>query len=352
MRIFPVTEVIAFTIVIFLGSCKKESENLALPYRERVPVLLATRVSSYDLREVHFSFDLAVFKGDNETGDVQEYTGLPDSAFRFIDFETSFPANNTWVRHTIERVEYVDSARQSTFATMFLIDQSVYPENFDSTDFYNERFKAFNAFYKTLNGQGKVIFSSFSRTSTAHDVLKIINPETSDSWDAGIAESLLGLTHKQSGSSGMFDALDQAINIISNQNTENRSVTLFVRNKDDGLSSRNLAEIISLANSKHVKINVIWLIHSTSNVDLNALRQLTNKTGGFSVYMGSIYQSSTVFTALSKLLKMEVNFYRVDVKMTVGAPNYFQNTYATGVYLYYPPGFTNWNYVPLYLEKP
>ncbi|TAL73828.1 MAG: VWA domain-containing protein [Bacteroidetes bacterium] len=352
MRFSLLSKVFVFGVIVLAGSCKKQPEDLRMPYRQNVPALLATRVSSYDLQEVNFSFDLAVLKGDNETKEVQEFTGLPDSSFRFIDFLTTFPSNNTWVTHIIEKTEYVDSVRQNTFSTIFLIDQSEGPEKFDSTDYYNQRFQAFNAFYSTLNRQGNVVFSAYSRTTTSHNVLRIINNEFSDSWDEATAKSLLDLTHDQSGSSGLFDALEQAIRYFSAYNSENKSITLFVRNKDDGKSNLNLAGIIDLANLNHVKINVIWLIRNTANVDLNALRQLSSKTGGFSVYMGSIYQSSSVFLGLTKLLRMEMSFYRVFVKMNIGAPNYFLPKYSTGVYLYYSPEFTYWNYVPLYLEKP
>jgi hypothetical protein len=349
MRFSLLHKTLIFGSVLFISSCKKPPEDLELPFRKDVPVLLATRVSSYDLNMVRFSFDLAVFKGDNEINEVSEFTGLPDSSFKFEDFIF----RETWVEHTIEKVEYIKEPPKTTFSTLFLIDQSDNPENFDSTDFYNQRFMAFNAFYRTLNGQGKVVFSSYNRTNNNHDVLKFINREFSDQWESTTAKSLLDLTHQQSGSSGLYDALGQAINYLSAYNSENKSITLFVRNKDDGLSAYTMSDIISLANQNHVKINVIWLIHQTSNVDLDALRLLSSKTGGFSVYMSSIYSSSTVFLSLVKLLKMEMSFYRVSVKMTIGTPNYFLTTYRTGVFIYYYVSqFYKWSWVPIYLEKP
>ena len=349
MRFSPLLTTILLMGTFIGSSCQKESVRLNLPYRKDVPVLLATRISSYELREVHFILDLAVFKGDNEANTVHEYIGLPDSSFTFEDFEFQ----GTWVRHTIENVEYVDSARQKTFSTMFLIDQSSAPENFDSTDYYNQRFQAFNAFYRTLEGQGKVVFSYYNKIGISHDVLKVINNDFSDRWDPVTTKALLDLTHKQAGSSGLYDALQQAINFMSKSIMENKSITLFVRNKDDGSSLLDMASIIALANSSNIKINVIWLIHETANVDLAALRQLSEKTGGFSVYMSSIYQSSTVFLALSKILKMEMNFYRVRVKMTIGDPNWFNSKYSTGLFLYYYTSqFYKWSYVPVYLEKP
>jgi hypothetical protein len=353
MRFSPLLTTLLLIGTLIGSSCQKESVSLNLPYRIDVPVLLATRISSYELTEIHFTIDLAVFKGDNEINQVHEYTGLPDSSFTFDDFEYQGPVATTWVRHTIEKAEYIDTVGKNTFSTMFLIDQSSAPENFDSTDYYNQRFQAFNAFYRTLEGQGKVVFSYYNKTNTGHDVLKVINNDFSDRWDPVTTKALLDLTHKQEGSSGLYDALQQALNFMSKSNVENKSITLFVRNKDDGSSILNMESIIALANSLNIKINVIWLIHETANVDLAALRQLSEKTGGFSVYMSSIYQSSTVFLELSKILKMEMSFYRVNVKITVGAPNYFSSKYSTGMYLYYYTSqFYKWSYVPIYLEKP
>jgi hypothetical protein len=349
MRFSPLLTTLLLIGTLFESSCKKESVSLNLPYRRDVPVLLATRILSYELREVHFSVDLAVFKGDNEVNEVHEFTGLPDSSFTFEDYEFK----GTWVRHSIEKVEYVDTVSQKTFSTMFLIDQSSAPENFDSTDYYNQRFQAFNAFYRTLEGQGKVVFSYYNKTTTSHDVLKFINKDFSDRWDSETTKSLLDLTHKQAGSSGLYDALQQALDFMSKSSLSNKSITLFVRNKDDGSSLLSLDNIIALANSLDIKINVIWLIHETANVDLDALRQLSEKTGGFSVYMSSIYQSSTVFLELTKILRMEMSFYRVNVKMTIGDPNWFNSRYSTGMFLYYYTSqFYKWSYVPVYLEKP
>lgn len=334
---------------LLVYSCQEPGGEPALPFRIDVPVLLGTRVESYDLREIHFSMDLAVFKGDNETSAIQEFAGLPDSSFQFEDFVF----NNTQVAHTVEKVEFVDTIPAPNFLTMFLIDQSNYPESFDSTDYYNQRFQSFNGFYRTLEGQGKVVFSSYKRKDLTHNVLDIINTEPSDYWNAETAGGLLELTHKQGGTAALYDGLESAILYLSDKVSPNKSITLFVRNKDDGKSRLTLPEIITLANQNSVKINVIWLIHSTANVDLAALRQLSAKTGGFSVYMSSIHQSSTVFLGLAKLLKMNMQFYRVFAKITIGTPNYFNPKYSTGVYLYYYTSqFYKWSWIPIYLEKP
>jgi hypothetical protein len=340
-----------FIILAFCASaCEPDTGTLNLPYRFDVPVLLGTHINSYDLRDVRFTLDLAVFKGDNSVNEVPYYTDLPDSSFKFTDYSVS---DGTLIHHTIEKVQYTDTSAFNTFSTLVLIDQSAFPENFDTTDSYNERFEAYNAFYKNLNGQGKVAFAYFGRESNEHNVVTYINQDFSDKWDESTVLSLLDLTHRQSGSSGLYDALERAIYFISAKGLKNPSITLFVRNKDDGLSDINLDNLIYLANQSKVRINVIWLIHLTANVDIDALRRLTNETGGFEVYMGSIYQMTSVFLKLPDLLRVSTSFYRISVKMTATGPSWFSDIYKTGFKLYYYTSqFYQWNYIPIYLAKP
>jgi hypothetical protein len=337
-----------FLTILLLTSCEEDPQVLNNPIRYDVPVLLATNVTNYDFQEISFKLDIAVFKGDNEINEVIEFTGLPDSSFKF-----NFFSDDNIVKCFIDKVEYIDSASFATFTTLVLIDQSAFPENFDSTDYYNQRFQAFNAFYKNLNGQGNVCFAYYNRKPNNVNVLKVINTELSSKWDENVARALLNLTHNQSGSSGLFDALDQAISFIAARGTGNTSITLFLRNKDDGQSNITLNNLILKAKASNVKINIIWLINDITNVDGVTLRRLATKTGGFTVYMSYVFQSTTVFLQLPKLLKMETNFYRVSARITKEPPLFFnQTSYNPGVYIYYyPPGPFIASWLPLYFEN-
>jgi len=335
--------------ILLLSSCEEERPALNNPPRYDIPVLLATDVTYYDLQEIRFKLDIAVFKGDNELNEVLDFTGLPDSSFKFSDYVY----NGDSVKYFVDKVEYTDTASFNSFNSLVLIDQSNSPENFDSTDYYNSRFQAFNAFYKNLNGQGKVCFAYYNRKPNDVNMMKAINPELSDRWDENVARALLNLTHNQSGSSGLFDALDQAISFIAARSTENASVTLFVRNKDDGLSNITLDNLILKAKASKVKINTIWLIHDPVNVDASTLRRLASGTGGFTVYMDKIQQSNTVFLKLASLLKLETNFYRVTARITVPPPSFFNQTrFNTKVAVYYYTSkYLTGNYVFFALEK-
>jgi hypothetical protein len=337
--------------VIIISSCEDDSKTLEIPVRYDTSILLGTHATYYDMQEIRFTFDIAVYKGDNELNEVIEFTDLPDTSFKFTDYVY----NGDSVKHFVDKVEYTDSATLPPFTTLVLIDQSSSPENFDETDYYNLRFQAFNTFYKNLDGKGKVCFAYFNRRQGAPSVLTPINNDASGEWNEDVARQLLNLTHNQSGTSALYDALDQAISFISVRGTENISITLFVRNKDDGKSSVTLDEVILKAREKNVKINVIWLIPNThtTSVDFNTLWKLSTKTDGFTVYMSRILQSNTVFIQLAKLLRMETNFYRVSGRITIPPPSFFnQVSYKTGVYLYYyPPGPFIASWIPLYFEK-
>jgi hypothetical protein len=340
-------------IALYAISCKPDQEPLKLPYRFDVPVLLGTHINSYEFKEVKFTLDLAVFKGDNSVNMVPDYIGLPDSSFQFNDYYFHYGTDSTLISYQIEKVEFVDTSVYSSFSTLVLIDQSAFPENFDTTDYYNERFEAFNALYLNLNGEGKVAFAWFRRTGSDHDAVRYINTDFSGTWDRGTMLQLLDLTHSQSGTSALFDAIERAIFFISAKNLANPSVTVLVKNRDDGKSDINLDNLIYLANQNHVKINIIWLVHRWPNVDFDALRRLPYETGGFEVYMGSSYQMNSVFLRLPSLLNLKTNFYKVSVKMTSIGPSGFADTYREGMYLnYYTSQNYKWNYIPIYLVKP
>lgn len=334
-------------------SCEPDTGSVALPYRRDIPVLLGTHVRSYASKEIKFTLDLAVYKGDNSVNVVPDFTGLPDSSFRFEDYWYVKGIDSTRVTHQIEKTEFVDTSAFSTFSNLVLIDQSASPENFDTTDYYNERFEAFNAFCKNLNGQGKIAFASFRRISDEHDVVDYINTNFSDTWDQATMLRLLNLTHLQGGSSPLYDALERAIYFISARNLENPSITVLIKNRDDGKSDINLDNLILLAKQSNIKINVIWLIHRYQNVDFSALRRLPYETGGFMVYMSSSYQMNSVFLRMPDLLRVTTSFYRIFVKMTATGPENFANAYNTGMYLYYYTSeFYQWNWFPVYFDKP
>lgn len=345
------TIVLLATILLSAVSCEDEPGERDLPVRYDTSILLASRATYYDLQEIRFSFDIAVYKGDNELNEVVDFTGLPDTAFKFTDYLYEGDS----VKHFIDKVEFVDTVMLPPFTTMVLIDQSASPENFDETDYYNVRFKAFNAFYKNLDGKGKVCFAYFNRRQGNPLVMTPLNNEPSAEWNEDVVRQLLNLTHNQSGTSSLFDALDQAVSYIAARSTQNTSITLFVRNKDDGQSSVSLDNVIQKAIANNVKINVIWLIPNshTSSVDFPTLWKLASKTGGFTVYMSRIWQSNTVFIQLARLLRMETNLYRVSGRITIPPPGFFnQVSYRTGFYLYYyPPGPFIASWIPLYLEK-
>jgi hypothetical protein len=340
-------------LAVMAVACEPDPGTLALPYRRDVPVLIGTHVNSYASQEVKFTLDMAVYKGDNSVNVVPYFEGLPDSSWQFTDFWYVENNDSTFIHHQIEKSEFVDTSAFSTFSTLMLIDQSGFPENFDTTDYYNERFEAYNAFYKNLNGQGKVAFAWFRRAATEHDVVKYINSEFSENWEPGTMRELLDLTHEQGGTAALYDAIERAIYFIAAKNLDNPSVTVLIKNRDDGKSDITLDNLIALAKQNNVRINIIWLIHRYQNVDFSAMRKLPYSTGGFEVYMSSSYQMNTVFLRLPDLLRVTTSFYRVKVKMTATGPEPFANIYSTGVYLYYYTSqFYNWSYIPIILVKP
>ncbi|MBI5217538.1 MAG: VWA domain-containing protein [Bacteroidia bacterium] len=236
-----------------------------------------------------------------------------------------------------------------------MIDQSDSVESYNISDPNNQRFQAINGFYKTLNGEGEVIFSAYARNGKLKDdTLTILNNDFSSEWDEETAKKMLDLTHTTGGTSCMYDAIYKMINYMAARPGSNKSLVVLARNKDDGKSAHTLDEVIQLAKDKNIKINLIWMIKNYLNVNFDALRKLPSKTGGFLVYNGYVYQLSTVFLGLKKILRNEYKFYRFRATLLIDSPDYFADAFRDGIKIYYYSfsSYYIWNYVPFYLEKP
>lgn len=355
MKLIKYLRNLSIFILLWLVSCIKPV-NPTLPHLFSVSVLMGTHVQSYQLREIDYDIDLAVFKGDNTLNSIVDYQGMPDSAFSFGDYDW-VASDGTIFKHTFEKIEYRDTSVMSTFSTLILIDQSASPKNFNTWDSLNRRFEAYNAFYRNLKGQGKAAFAWFSRTGTGHDVVNYINNDFSSDWDENTALALLDLTHKQSGTSGLYDAIERAVIFVASKNLENPSVTVFVKNKDDGLSDISLDNLIYLANQSHVRINVIWLM-SSGGVDWDAFGRLSTETGGFSLllYLDSFGEFSTTMIRLPSLLMVATHYYKISVRFTATGPGWFATQYKDGMYceIYDPVSkyYELLNFIPIRLEKP
>ncbi len=335
-------------VVIFI-SCKKPEPETTLPWRYDVPVLYAAKAYNYQTRQIDFNLNIAVLKGNNETeADIEEYTGIPDTCFKF----ENYLINNTWVKFQINNVIYTHDTAAISYFTSIMLDQSSTPESFDLNDKYNQRYQAINGYLNKLKGNGQVLLSGFARNGALSDNIEFCNTTPISYWDKSTAKKLLDLTHKTGGTSCLFDALNSMLDQMATIPAQNKSIVVLLMNKDDSLGTNNIENVIQKAKLNNIKINLIWLISTWQNVDFNILTDLPIRTGGFLVYMGKIYQMSTVFWGLDKLLTRTVNYYKLDVKLTVDAPSSFGVTYQDGVKLYYPvSSYYGWNNVQFKLFK-
>ena len=318
---------------ILLYSCNKKEPKDILPIKYDVPVLYSALQYNYQLRQIDFKLKLAVLRGNNQTEEeIEEYTGIPDTCFKFLDYQF----NNTWVRFHVNNISYTNDSITTPYLTSIMIDQSSTPESFDLNDKYNLRFQAINGFLYKLKGNGKVLISGFARNGILSDNIEYCNITPITSWDKSTATNLLDLTHKTGGTSCLFDALNTMLDRLNEIPSQNKSIVLLVINKDDSFGSTNMEDIIQKAKTYNIKINLIWLIENWHYVDFDILTELPVRTGGFNIYMGEIHQVSTIFYGLDKLLTKSVNYYYLDVKLTVDSPSKFGNTYQDGLKIYYP----------------
>lgn len=335
--------------VIFAG-CKKES-NFYYPVRYDVPILTSTKIINFGYRKIDFELCVTLLKGDNASDNIQELNILPDTCFQFEEYQTS---NGCWVKMQRNKISVSDTTPLSYYTTAIMIDQSDEPESFNQSDPYNQRFQALNGYFKTLDGKGEVMFAAYARKGKIKtDTLSILSNGFETSWSEETAKSLLDLTHSTGGSSPMFDAIYKMIQVVDKKPGVNKSIIVYARNKDDGQSSHSIDELIALANEKQIKLNVIWMIKDYNNVDFDALRKMPTKTGGFMIYVGKVYQLSTLFLGLSRVLRNEFKFYRLNLSLAIDEPDHFATTYRAGIYIYYYNFSTYfiWSFLPFHLEK-
>jgi hypothetical protein len=211
-----------------------------------------------------------------------------------------------------------------TYYHALMIDQSNISNSYEKRDPYNYRFENINAYLKNINAQGNVILSAYSRNGKIEqDTLTVYGNNFTMKWNKEISTNLLDLTHKTAGTSSQYDALYNIIEFMSkNSPDSNRSISIYIINKDDGNSIHSLDEIIDLAVVNHVKINPVFLSYSSDYIDFRSLLQLANETGGY-VELGGIWQLSSAFFMLNRILKRQVHFYRIYVTQTITPPNWF-----------------------------
>jgi hypothetical protein len=330
-------------------SCKKTEPETVLPWRYDVPVLYSANAYNYQTRQIDFNLKIAVLRGNNETeAEIEEYTGIPDTCFKFEDYLFG----NTWVKFHINNITYTHDTATIPYFTSIMLDQSAMPESFDVNDKYNQRFQAINGYLNKLKGNGQVMISGFARNGELSGNIEYCNTTPISYWNKSTAKNLLDLTHKTGGTSCLFDALNTMLDQMANVPAQNKSIVVLLINKDDSLGTNNLENVIQKAKLNNIKINLIWLINTWQYVDFTTMTELPARTGGFLVYMGKIYQMSTVFWGLDKLLTKTVNYYNLDVKLTVDAPSSFGITYQDGLKLYYPvSSYYDWNNVQFKLFK-
>lgn len=315
--------VFILSLDIILKSCKEEQPDPYLPFSWDCAVLLKTHVKNYTPNKIDFYLDVLAIQGSTRFDNVKEREGLIDT---FFEFE-NYVYNGCKVQHNLTQIEYLDTLAYPTFYNALMIDQSNLPNNYTSRDPYNYRFENINSFLKNINYQGNTLLSAFSRNGKLeNDVLTIYGDGFQPKWTPDICENLLDLTHKTAGSCSAYDAINDMIDYVAIHSPDsNRSITIFLINKDDSLSSHSIEELAFKAENNHIKINTVFLSYS-SYIDFRSMMYLTNRTGGFSM-LGGIWEHSGSFFMMNQILKNNVQFYRLHITLTIEAPSKFGSSY-------------------------
>lgn len=336
-------------MIFFFFSCKEEIPEPELPFHENVSVLLGVKVMDYQLRKIDFILDVAVIKGAKTVDSTTLFVGLPDSCFRFDDYDF----NNCRVKHKISRIEFYDTLGAPTYFNCMLVDQSEAGNTYKNRDPYNYRFENYNAFLKNIRYQGNVILAAFARNGRIEkSPLTFYHNQFTPVWNETIARSLLDLTHLTGGTSSRLDAIYEAVKFMADHAPDsNRSLTVFTINKDDGLSKYTIFDIINLAQNHKIKINSVFYSYDDLLVDTRSMLSISNATNGFSM-IGGTWELSSAFFFMNNLLKNNLSFYRIYVTMTIDAPSWFADSYRSYLWIKFGKNSDDRNIVYFLLEKP
>jgi len=348
LNAFFLPMIFLFSSVLFT-TCKEEQHEPTLPFSYNVSVLLNTKILDFQLRKIDYYLDVAVIKGSKTMDSIGEYSDLPDSVFKFKDYYF----NNKLVHFQINKIEYLDTIPEKTFYTALLIDQSANGNSYELRDPYNYRYENINAFLKNLSGQGHVILSACARNGElANNVLTIYGDKFISHWNKEIATNLLALTHQTGGTSSINDGLYGMVDFMAkNAPDSNRSVTVVLINKDDGKSIHSIEQIKSLAVDNHIRINFIFLSYNINFIDFRSFTGLAEASGGF-CELGGIWELSSSFFMMNKLLKRDLFFYRIHTTLTIESPQYFNPNYMDVLKTVYDTNSKYDNYLYFVLEKP
>jgi hypothetical protein len=297
---------IAGLILVLFAGCKKEEEEPFFQYLIGIPnaTVMGIQYVSNTSNELVIDMDVSVL-----TSNDRNVKWVEDSAFK--------PGTIPYLQYTIESVSQMQYPVRDNYSNLLIMDQS---GNYDDFDPANQRLRALNKFFQDVNNDNRAntAFGYFSRSGNWTDDLFVYNEWANPfKYDYEVAvEQQFWMTFFEGGTSNLYDAINQSINYVDEfAPTDNKMVTAFVKDTDDGLGMY-YKDVIANALQKNVKINIISI-----GAYSNDFFEMTYKTGGFlsiidARTLGEVMdKGTTMLGGLNKLLLENLKVYQVRVKI-------------------------------------
>lgn len=217
------------------------------------------------------------------------------------------------------------------FAAGLLMDQS---GSIAQSDASGARLYSAKAFLRSMGADDRVLLAAFAGGPGA--IIPTVPSTVYQSFaDRASVRSLFAtldsLTRQVGGNTPLYDAVDTLRGRIANDTSlpvgMAKAVVLFSDGADTSCASdiacrARRAEVIAQASSAQVRLFTIGL---SKDIDVAALGELANQTGGAFLYADSAEQLLPLYGSVGKLLSLGLPTYRLRWTVRADAPGVFQS---------------------------
>ncbi len=228
-------------------------------------------------------------------------------------------------------LQLIAASPEKPFAAGLLMDQS---GSIAQSDASGARLYSAKAFLRALGPDDRALLAAFAGGPGAiiPTAPLTVYPPFMDRASAGsLFTTLDGLTQQVGGNTPLYDAVDTLRGRVANDTSlpagMAKAVVIFSDGADTSCTGASAcrtrrAEVIQSANSAQVRLFTIGL---SNDIDVAALGELANQTGGAFLYADAAEQLLPLYGSLGKLLSLGLPTYRLRWTVRAGAPGVFQS---------------------------
>lgn len=228
-------------------------------------------------------------------------------------------------------LQRIAASPEKPFAAGLLMDQS---GSIAQSDASGARLYSAKAFLRALGSDDRALLAAFAGGPGAiiPTAPLTVYPPFIDRASAGsLFATLDGLTQQVGGDTPLYDAVDTLRGRVANDTSlptgMAKAVVIFSDGADTSCTSDSAcrtrrAEVIQSANIAQVRLFTIGL---SKDIDIAALGELANQTGGAFLYADAAEQLLPLYGSVGKLLSLGLPTYRMRWTVRADAQGVFQS---------------------------